>query len=120
MIDACLQDFLKQQPLEKILEKWAALGIPVAPVTQSTKVSEHPQFVARHFFEEVEHPIVGKHRFVTNPLRFQSINKWIKTPAPVVGEHNHELLSGILGMSENEIKKLEKKEIIGTQLKGLE
>ena len=36
-------------------------------------------------------------------------------PAPTLGEHNHEVLSGILGLSDDEIAQLEADKVIGTR-----
>jgi len=119
MLDEKLQAFFRQHALDDMLKKCQNLGIPTAPLRASTKTSEHPQFMARKFFEELEHPAAGKHLFVSNPLRFASLKQWINKPAPVVGEDNHAILTSILGLSATEIAELEAQEIIGQTLKHL-
>ena len=51
-------------------------------------------------------------RFSTGPQRFH------RTPAPLLGQHNHEVLCG-LGLADDEIDELEDQGIIGTVPAGL-
>jgi len=123
LLDNELQKFLADKSLADMLKQWEAAGIPVAPVTSSVKTWNHPQLVARHFFEELTHPVVGKHSHVSAPFSFASMKKqqrhWLRQAAPTVGEHNHTVLAQLLKRNETEIKQLEEEEVIGTRLKGL-
>ena len=47
------------------------------------------------------------------------IDRWIRFPAPTLGQHNHEVLSSILGLDEAEIERLENQGVIGTRPAGL-
>jgi crotonobetainyl-CoA:carnitine CoA-transferase CaiB-like acyl-CoA transferase len=120
-IDRELQSYLTDKPLEQILTQWERAGIPVVPVISSVKTWNHPQFVARHFFEPITHPVVGQHLHVSAPFSFATRPEqgWLQHPAPTVGQHNHEILSELLGLTDSQIVDLEQQEIIGTQIKGL-
>ena len=52
------------------------------------------------------------------PYKFASVDRWITSPSPTLGQHNHEILSE-LGLSPAEIAALETEGIIGTRPKGL-
>jgi crotonobetainyl-CoA:carnitine CoA-transferase CaiB-like acyl-CoA transferase len=80
---------------------------------------DHPQHNARGFYEEIDHPAVGRQRTPTLPFRFASIDRWLRTCAPLLGEHNHEILVDDLGLDEAEYTALEAKGIIGDRPKGL-
>lgn len=122
-IDRELQAHLADKSLTEILQAWTSDGIPVAPVTSSLVTWKHPQLVYRQFFEELAHPVVGKHLHVSAPFSFASLKnhnqRWLRSPAPTVGQHNHVILSELLGLSDADIKTLEQAEVIGTHLKGL-
>ena len=62
---------------------------------------------------------VGKHPIPTQPFRYSRQKQWIRTPSPTLGQHNHEILSALMGLSDSEIAMLEAEEIIGTRPKGL-
>jgi crotonobetainyl-CoA:carnitine CoA-transferase CaiB-like acyl-CoA transferase len=55
----------------------------------------------------------------TLPFRFASVDRWLRTPAPTLGEHNHEILVDELGVDEATYAELEANQIIGTRPLGL-
>jgi crotonobetainyl-CoA:carnitine CoA-transferase CaiB-like acyl-CoA transferase len=76
-----------------------------------------PHLKERGFWDIVDHRIIGRRpypRFI--PGRFSewpSAGKALK-PAPTLGEDNERILVDLLGMSKEEVVKLEKEQIIGT------
>jgi crotonobetainyl-CoA:carnitine CoA-transferase CaiB-like acyl-CoA transferase len=63
--------------------------------------------VARGFFETVPHPVAGAHPVQGLPWRSRGVDHWIRRPAPTLGQHNHEVLGGRLGLSPDDIATLE-------------
>lgn len=122
-LDQHLQAYLQDKLLDEILARWSHLGIPVAPVRSSAKTWLHPQLQSRHFFEELDHPVVGTHLHVGTPFRFASRDaqeqRWLRNPAPTLGQHNRDILAGLLHMSEENIRALEAAGVVGTELAGL-
>jgi crotonobetainyl-CoA:carnitine CoA-transferase CaiB-like acyl-CoA transferase len=88
-------------------------GVPAIVCRNHGMLRFHPQFAARGFYEEVDHPAVGTHLMPGQPYRMRGIERWIGDPAPMLGQHNHEILAG-LGLSEAEIGVLEADGQIGT------
>jgi crotonobetainyl-CoA:carnitine CoA-transferase CaiB-like acyl-CoA transferase len=71
------------------------------------------QLSFRGFFEVVDHPVNGRARLSTVPMRFSGGPGLFHTqPAPLLGQHNHELLTE-LGVSAEEIADLEAGGVIG-------
>ncbi len=93
--------------------------MPVAKVMQPHRVGDFAQLVHRGFFETVEHPVNPTARHSTLPLRISTgPQRFHRPPAPLLGQHNHEVLSG-LGLGDDEIAELEEQGIIGTVPAGL-
>ncbi|SPM40409.1 CoA transferase [Mycobacterium numidiamassiliense] len=91
---------------------WDA-GVPVAKVMQPHRQTELEQLSFRGFFEAVDHPVNGRARLSTVPMRFSAGPGVFHTqPAPLLGQHNHELLAE-LGASAEEIDDLEADGVIG-------
>ena len=91
---------------------WSA-GVPVAKVMQPHRQTELEQLSFRDFFEVVDHPVNGRARLSTVPMRFSAGPGLFHTqPAPLLGQHNHELLAE-LGLSASEIAELEADGVIG-------
>jgi crotonobetainyl-CoA:carnitine CoA-transferase CaiB-like acyl-CoA transferase len=86
---------------------------------QPHRVGDLPQLVHRGFYEQVDHPVNPTARHSTVPMRISTGPKrFHRTPAPLLGQHNHEVLAG-LGLSEAQIAELEDARIIGTAPAGL-
>jgi len=91
---------------------WSA-GVPVAKVMQPHRQTELEQLSFRDFFEVVDHPVNGRARLSTVPMRSSAGPGLFHTqPAPLLGQHNHELLAE-LGLSASEIAELEADGVIG-------
>jgi len=119
LLDAELGRYLAARDLTPTIEALVEAGVPAAPVADARVASMHPQFRARKFHETFDHPSVGQHPVATVPFRYRSVDHWVRSAAPRMGEHNHDVLSGILGLSDAEIAVLEEKAVIGTRLVGL-
>ncbi|MCY4273414.1 MAG: CoA transferase [bacterium] len=117
-IDEGLYAWAVEQDLDDAVARLASAGVPAAPARDPRLQHENPQFAHRGLFEMVEHPVVGAHPMPGLPYRFASVERWITSPSPTLGQHNHEIL-GELGLSADEIASLEAQEIIGTRPKGL-
>ena len=60
----------------------------------------------RGYFVTVRHPVSGTHVFPGFPWRFEETPGAIARPAPLFAQHNHEVFTGLLGMTEAEIEAL--------------
>jgi len=100
----------------KTTAEWLALlepaGIMCGPVNNIAQVVNDPHILAREMIAEVEHPRVGKLRVTGTPMKFSRTPCQIKKACPDVGEHTEEILSGMLGMSPQNIETLRKEKAI--------
>lgn len=90
-------------------------GIAAAPVLDAPGVLSDPHFRDRHLLVDFHQPGVGS--FVTPqlPLRLSATPGRVRRCAPKLGEHNHEVLSTLGGMTDDEIATLASQSIIATQ-----
>jgi crotonobetainyl-CoA:carnitine CoA-transferase CaiB-like acyl-CoA transferase len=118
LLDEKLGAWAAEIDLEKALDLLLGAGVPAAPAFDARRTSGHPQFVARRYYEHLDHPIIGERDYPSLPFRYASVDRWLRTAAPTLGQHNQELLTG-LGLSEAEIAELEADDLIGTRPQGL-
>ena len=114
-IDEVLSAWCRVRGGDEIVETLWQVGVPVAKVMQPHRQTELPQLAARGFFEKVDHPVNGPASHSTVPVRFSTgPDTFHRMPAPLLGEHNGELLRG-LGLSDAEIAELEDDGVIGSE-----
>ena len=117
-LDERLGEWAADRDLADSVELLVAHGVPAGMARDPRVVSQNPQFAHRGVLEEMDHPIVGRLPVPVLPFRFDDIEKWLRSPAPTLGEHNHEILVGDLGHSEGDYTDLEARGVIGTRPRG--
>lgn len=75
-----------------------------------------PQLVARGFLQQVERAFIGLHPQPSMPFREGAGAYPVRRAPPTLGEHNREILGGVLGLSDADIEKLTREGIIGTEM----
>jgi crotonobetainyl-CoA:carnitine CoA-transferase CaiB-like acyl-CoA transferase len=114
LIDAQLGAWCERRSGDEIVRCLWDVGVPVAKVMQPHRQTELAQLAFRGFFEDVEHPVNPTVAHSTVPARFSAgPRRFHLQPAPLLGQHNHELLAE-LGLTDHEIAELEADGIIGT------
>jgi crotonobetainyl-CoA:carnitine CoA-transferase CaiB-like acyl-CoA transferase len=114
LIDEHLAAWCKRRTGDEIVGAFWAHDVPVAKVMQPHRQSELAQLAARGFFEDVDHPVNAKTRHSTLPFTSSRGPDRIHVrPAPLLGQHNRELLSE-LGLSDKDIDELETQGVIGS------
>lgn len=101
-----IREFAASLSKAEVYEKGQAARIPTAPIHSIKEVLESKQMNSRGFFKDVEgHRYMGGLRLPSVPFMSQNDQSLPKRPAPLLGEHNAEVLGG-LGFSKEDIKKL--------------
>lgn len=118
-LDAEIGAWAASRELDDAVAVLVAAGVPAAPVVDPRTTHSHPQMRARGFYETMDHPVVGQHPVCTVPFRTVGQARWLRSPAPTLGQHNREILSGLLGLAEGEIETLEADGVIGSRPVGL-
>jgi crotonobetainyl-CoA:carnitine CoA-transferase CaiB-like acyl-CoA transferase len=120
LIDEHLRDWTRQHERADVATELRALGIPASEVADPCRlIQTNPQLASRSYFETPRHPVVGAMPVPSLPFRYASIDRWLRTPAPTLGQDNEKVLCGILGLTTAELRDLETEGVIGTRPEGL-
>jgi crotonobetainyl-CoA:carnitine CoA-transferase CaiB-like acyl-CoA transferase len=114
VIDA-IESWLGERSEEEVLRAFAEAHLPIAPILTVAEAMEHPHFRERGIVREVDDPVLGKLELPGMPLRFSSDPGALPLVAPFLGEHNREILTGLLGYGPSELDQLERDAVLGRE-----
>ncbi len=99
----------------EVSEVLQARGVPAAAVLDPLEFGADTHLNERGYFVKLERPVVGKHPHIGLPFHFSETPGSVFRASPTLGQDNVQVLSGILGLGEDEIARLEESQIIGTE-----
>ena len=75
-------------------------------VHSPAEVLASEQYTARGYFADIDHPVIGEATYPGAPFIMSETPWRAETPAPLLGEHNREILCGRLGLSLDDLNLL--------------
>jgi crotonobetainyl-CoA:carnitine CoA-transferase CaiB-like acyl-CoA transferase len=112
-IDAAVAEWTRQRSNTEAFDILRAVGVPCGPVYKTVEVLDDPQLAARDFWRETDHAYTGPYRRTKLPFRLTKQPTEITHPTNLLGEHNREVLTALLGYSDAEVDELETAGVIG-------
>ena len=108
---AIIEEWTKKFTKYEILERCNALDIPCGPVLAMKELLDDPSLRARDMIAEIEHPQRGSYFTVGCPLTLSDSNVEYRR-APLLGEHNAEILQEFMGYDHAHIEQLRAEGVI--------
>jgi crotonobetainyl-CoA:carnitine CoA-transferase CaiB-like acyl-CoA transferase len=106
-------DFFAQLPQEELWHGGQQRDLPWGAVRTVDEIVNDLHLEDRGFFVEVEHPELGRSFVYPGTAAIYNGSPWrISRRAPLIGEHNEEVLCGELGVSRGELTLLAESGII--------
>ncbi|MGI9616601.1 MAG: CaiB/BaiF CoA transferase family protein, partial [Acidimicrobiales bacterium] len=110
---AIIQDwFLTFESTTAAVEHCERHHVPFGAVMEPIDAIGHPHFEARNMVRRVEDPFIDGLMVPGTPFKFSAQPERTAEPAPLLGEHNREVLADVLGYSEERIADLERSRIL--------
>ncbi|MBF6600555.1 MAG: CoA transferase [Dehalococcoidia bacterium] len=111
-LDAAISEWTSQRDHYDVMHTLQAAGVKAAAVLDGKEVLFDPHLRARGQFDMVEQPLLGR-RPVQKHLaaKFRRFEAKTRTPAPLLGEHNEEVLRE-LGYGDDDIARLKAEGVI--------
>ncbi len=97
-----IEDWTMTKTKYEVMEICNPLNIPVGPILSMKELAEEPSLRATGTIVECDHPERGPYLSVGCPVKL-SDNDVTVTRSPLFGEHTDEVLSEVLGYSDEEI-----------------
>jgi crotonobetainyl-CoA:carnitine CoA-transferase CaiB-like acyl-CoA transferase len=83
-----------------------SVGVPCGPINNLEQTFKNPQVQARGLQMSIERADSGPVPLVGSPMKLSKTPVQYKLPPPRMGEHTQEVLAGLLGYSDEQIRKL--------------
>jgi crotonobetainyl-CoA:carnitine CoA-transferase CaiB-like acyl-CoA transferase len=114
-LDQLIETWTRDQDHYEAFHLLQRAGIAAAPVLNGKELLLDPHMRARGQFDVVDQPHIGR-RPVQRHLaaKFGKFEAAAQGPAPTFGQHNKEVLGGLLGLSDEELAQLEADGVIAT------
>ena len=90
-----IEQFFATRGAQALYESGQHFNVMICPVNTMQDIVDSPQLNARAFFDEVDDPALGRLTVPGAPLKM-SATPWRSKPAPTIGQHNDEILTGSL------------------------
>jgi len=105
-IDQIIGAWTESRDAYEVMRLLQGVGVPAGVAEKGDQILSDPHFKARHFWEVVEHPDAGTHPYLSRPFKHSKTPGSTRMHAPLLGQHTEEVLRGIAGLSEGEIREL--------------
>ena len=111
-LESELSEWFSGKTMGEAVEILSSNGVPCSPVNTTAQAAVDPHLTDREIIVEVPDPVAGSIHVSGKMIKFGR-TEMVVGSAPVVGQHSEEILSGILGYSEERINELNDNQVVG-------
>ena len=111
-LDQFVNDLVRNHRADDLTVKLQTSGVSAYPVQNCVDLHQDENLEAFEFWHWLEHKEMGPAPYEGLQHRLSRTPGELRSAAPILGEHNEEVFSGMLGMSAAEIEQLKKNQII--------
>jgi len=100
-----------QHDKRAVMEMLGSAGVPAGAVFDIKELRDDPHLRQREMFVTVQHPIRGDFTMPGWPVKMS--DSYVKvTTSPLLGQHNEEVYTDIVGLEPEQVKKLKAEQVI--------
>lgn len=113
-IAAVLEPWVAGQSAADVAAALKKAGALWAPYQSFRELSQDRDAVLDNpMFTVLDQPGIGSYPVAATPVQFAAVPREQPVPAPLLGQHTDEILSGILGLPAHEIARLHDEKVVG-------
>ena len=113
-LEAELLAWFVPQKRDDVVTRLRARGLRVGPANSPVDVLADRHLDERGFFQLIDREVVGTLPYPSLGIGFSATPASNRLPAPLLGEHNRQVLEGVLGLDGPALDRLEADGVIGT------
>jgi crotonobetainyl-CoA:carnitine CoA-transferase CaiB-like acyl-CoA transferase len=106
-LEAIVTEWTSKRSMDDIVSLLMEASVPCSPILSVDQICKDPHIVqAREMIVEIDHPLEGRMKVVSCPIKFTNMKPTIRSTAPIHGEHTEQVLTNLLGISKEEYARL--------------
>ena len=103
-LDRGIEEWTITLPKYEIMKLCQEKGVRAMPVQSSEdRVENDVQLEHRGMYLPLEHPVLGSRKLQNAPFKLSETPSINYRPGPLIGQHNNDILQGLLGMNHEDI-----------------
>jgi crotonobetainyl-CoA:carnitine CoA-transferase CaiB-like acyl-CoA transferase len=114
-LDAAIGAWTADRDAWELMRQLQNAGVPAAATHTAETLLKDEHLAERGYWQWLDRAVVGRQPNPSAPFRVGALPFPIATPAPTLGQHNEEVLGGILGLSAQDLARLSNLGVIGTR-----
>lgn len=118
LVEKLVSDWTADRSTEEVVEVLGAHGVPCAAVLDIADVLASEQVMARNMLATIDDPVAGSVAVVGNPIKMNDLAEGSISAPPSAGQDTASVLGGLLGLSEDHLRDLAERGIVGKETKG--
>lgn len=111
-LNGLLSQWTAEHDPDALTEMLQGHGVAAAPVLSAEERLFHPHFMERGLYSDIDHPALGAEPIFNLMWGLSKTPSAVRRHAPLMGEHNRQVLCGTLGLSEAELAELEERQVV--------
>ena len=111
-LDVIVAEWTRSRTPEEATHLLQPAGVAAMPVMNIADQFADPHLNARQTYVEIDHPHVGAEMLYGVPWLFSETPGSVRTPAPLLGQHNQYVLTELLGMDGATVRHLSEEQVV--------
>jgi crotonobetainyl-CoA:carnitine CoA-transferase CaiB-like acyl-CoA transferase len=113
-LEEIVTEWTSKRKVDEIVSLLMGASVPCSPILNVAQICNDPHIAkAREMIVEMDHPLGGKMKVISCPIKFTRMKPTIRSTAPAHGEHTERVLADLLGMSKEAYACLREKGAVG-------
>lgn len=105
-LDEAIGAWVGERNAEEVVARFGEAGAAIAPILDIAGIFEDPQYIHNQTVTAVEDPVLGPVRMQNLIGRLSATPGRVRATGPSLGEHNAEILGGLAGCGEAELRRM--------------
>ena len=105
-LEALLASWTETQDGSETMARLQAAGVAAGVAQRASAVLSDPHIADRGYFVYLDHAEAGRRAYDGAPYRLSRTPAELRRAAPLIGEHTHEIATGLLGLTDDEVATL--------------